>query len=96
MYNALKNKKLMEISYVFLNKFCGKFYLIPPFSHLKFDNMNKLMRFQFYDTNQKELSVMMGNIALLTNYCSKLFNIPLKFPLFINGSKSFIVKEKKE
>jgi hypothetical protein len=96
MYNALKNKKLIEISYIFLNKSCGKFYLIPPFYHLRFDNLNKVMRYQFYDNNFKELSVMMGTLALLINYCSKLFNIPLKYSVFVNGSRSYIFKDKKE
>ena len=54
------------------------------------------MRFQFYENNSKELSVMMGVIAKMLNYISKIFNVTLKYPLFINGSLSFIVKDKKE
>ncbi len=96
IFNALKNKKLMEVSYIFMNKFCGKFYLIPPFHYIKFDNNSKVMRYNFYDNNTRELSVMMGNIANMINYFSKLFNITLKYPLFVNGSRSFIVKDKKE
>jgi hypothetical protein len=96
MYSALRNKKIMEISYVFFSKFCSKFYVIPPFYHLRFDSLNRVMRYQFYDTNHRELAVMMGTIALLLNYFSKLFNIPLKYSLFVNGSRSFIVKDKKE
>jgi hypothetical protein len=96
MYNSFKNKKLIEVAYLFFNKMCYKFYVLPSFVNQVFDNVNKLLRFQFYEKYTKELSVMMGNVANIINYLSKLFNIPLKFPLFINGSRSFIVKDKKE
>ena len=96
IFNALKNKKLMEVSHIFMNKFCSKFYIVPPFHYMKFDNNGKIMRYNFYDNNTRELSVMMGNIANILNYFSKLFNVTLKYPLFVNGSRSFIVKDKKE
>lgn len=96
VYNAFKNKKLAELTYFFFNKFCYKFYIIPSFYSQKFDIINKVLRFQYYDKNSKELSVMMGIISSIINYLSKLFNIPLKYPLFINGSRSYLVKDKKE
>lgn len=92
----MKNKTLIEICYMFFNKACNKFYIIPSFYNNKFDNTNKIMRYQYYEKHSKELSVMMGSIATMINYMSKLYNITLKYPLFINGSRSFIVKEKKE
>ncbi len=96
IFNALKNKKLMEVSHIFMNKFCSKFYIVPPFHYMKFDNNGKIMRYNFYDNNTRELSVMMGTISNMLNYFSKLFNVTLKYPLFVNGSRSFIVKDKKE
>jgi hypothetical protein len=96
MKNSFKNKKLIEVGYFFFNKLCYKFYLVPSFFNQVFDNVNKILRYQYYEKNIKELAVMMGNVSNLINYLSKLFNIPLKYPLFINGSRSFIVKDKKE
>lgn len=96
MKNSFKNKKLIEVGHFFFNKLCYKFYLVPSFYNQIFDNVNKVLRYQYYEKNLKELAVMMGNVSNLVNYISKLFNIPLKYPLFINGSRSFIVKDKKE
>ena len=38
---------------------------------------------------------MMGNVANLINYISKSLNIPFKYPFFVNGSKSLLIKSKK-
>ena len=38
----------------------------------------------------------MGYICQLMIYMSKIFNINLRFPLLLKGSKSFIIKGKKE
>lgn len=39
---------------------------------------------------------MLGEIAIIVNHLAKLYDICLKFPLFINGSKSYIVLGKDE
>jgi hypothetical protein len=94
MYNAFKNKKLIEIAYFFFNKnYASKLYLVPPFYNQTID---KAVRYSYYEKHSKELAVCLGTIASLANYLSKLFNIPLKYPLFINGSRSFVFKDKKE
>ena len=38
----------------------------------------------------------MGYITQLMIYMSKCFDIPLRYPLLLNGAKSFIIKEKKD
>lgn len=96
MYNSFKNKKLIEVANFFFNKLSHRIYLTPPFYISPFDANNQKIRFQYYDKNTKELAVMMGSVSNMCNYLSKLFNIPLKYPYFINGSRSFIVKDKKE
>jgi hypothetical protein len=96
MYNSFKNKKLIELTYIFFSRLCQKFYIVPPFFNQNYDNNNKALRYKYYDAHTKELSVMTGTLANLIGYLSKIFNIPLKYPLFINGSRSFIVKDKKE
>lgn len=96
MYNAFKNKKLIEVTFFFFNKLCTKLFTIPHFYRQKFDNSNKIIKHQYFEKHNKEISVTLGTIASLINYLSKLFNIPLKHPLFINGSRSYIVVNKKE
>jgi hypothetical protein len=96
MYNAFKNKKLIEVTFYFLSKLCTRLYTIPHFYKQKFDNSNRFVKTQYYEKYSKEICVTLGTIASLINYLSKLFNIPLKYPLFINGSRSFIVVNKKE
>lgn len=96
MYNTIKNKKLAELTSVFFDKNCFKMYIIPPFYNKKFDQRDKPIRYAYYGKHAKDLSVMTGTIATIINYLSKSFNITLKYPLFISGSRSFIFKDKKE
>jgi len=51
------------------------------------------MKEERYD---RDLSIMLGQIAIMVNHLAKLYDICMKFPLFINGSKSYIVYGKKE
>lgn len=88
--NALKYKKIAEISFVFFNNICEKFYIIPAIT----DDSNYVHL--FYEKYYKELSVMTGVIAHMLNFLSYAFNIPLKYPILLNGSKSYIFKNKKE
>jgi len=96
MYNSFKNKKLIEVTFYFLSKICTRLYTIPHFYNQKIDSSNRFVKNQYYEKYSKEICVTLGTIASLINYLSKLFNIPLKYPLFINGSRSFIVVNKKE
>ena len=87
---SLKNKKIAELSFFFFNNICDSFYMIPAIT----DDQKSLHL--FYERYYKELSVMTGVITQILNYLSYAFNIPLKFPLLLNGSKSYIVKNKRE
>lgn len=91
MLAALKNKKLAEVTFVFFNNICDRFYLVPVLGSEEYKST-----FFFYERHYKEISVMTGVIAQILNYLSTLFNIPLKYPLVLNGSKSYIVKNKKD
>ena len=48
------------------------------------------------ENHSKEFSVMLGVIASIINHLSKVYDITLKYPLFINGSKSYIVHNRTE
>ena len=91
MMMALKNKKIAELAFYFFNIICDRFYIIPTFSN----DDTKAMHL-FYERHFKEISVMTGVIAQILNYLSFIFNIPLRYPLLLNGSKSYIVKNKRE
>ena len=39
----------------------------------------------------RDFSIMFGEIAIMVNHLAKLYDISLKFPLFINGSRSYIL-----
>lgn len=91
MLNTLRNKKIAEIAFFFFNSTCSKFYIVPAINQ---DDKNAL--FKFYDKHSRELSVMTGVIAQLLAYMSSLFNVTLTYPMLVNGSKSFMVKNKKE
>lgn len=90
VYNSLKIKKTAELAYFFFNNICDRFYIIPAIT-----DDAKSLHF-FYEKHYKELSVMSGIIAQMLNYLSYVFNIPFKYPILLNGSKSYIVKNKRE
>jgi hypothetical protein len=48
------------------------------------------------ERNNKDLSIMFGQIAIMVNHLAKLYDINLKYPLFINGSRSYILQGKEE
>lgn len=91
MLSALKNKKIAEVAYFFFNTICDRFYIIPTVS----SDEAKVMHL-FYERHFKEISVMTGVISQMLNYLSFIFNIPLRYPLLVNGSKSYVVKNKRE
>jgi hypothetical protein len=72
-----------EICYYFFNKNINT-YNFPDL------NLSKKMVEEFYNTKQKEISAMFGNIILLLNYISKKFDIILPYSLYYNGSKSMV------
>ena len=53
-------------------------------------------RLDYYNKDKKNISAMMGHICQLLIYLSKTFNIPLRFPIFLNGSKSYILRSIKD
>ena len=99
IYESFLNKKMTEICFVFFNKKIISLYLIPEFFKkvIKTDNKDfSMRRFEYYNTNKKKISAMMGHITQLMIYMSKCFDIPLRYPLWLNGAKSFIIKDKKD
>ena len=98
LYNSFLNKKMIEICFVFFNKKVQNLYLIKDTlkENLKQDNESIKKRFEFYNSNKKGISSMIGFITHLMIYMSKCFDITLPFPLCLNGSKSFIVRGKKD
>ena len=98
LYNSFLNKKMAEICFFFFNRKIKDIYFIPDFLkiNLRNDNESIKKRFEIYNTNKKRISSMMGYITQLMIYLSKCFDIPLPFPLCLNGSKSFVVRGKKD
>ena len=89
IYNSFLNKKMVEICFFFFNKKIKNLYLIP-------DSEATKKRSEFYNSNKKRISSMMGYITQLMIYFSKCFDIPLPFPLCLNGSKCSVVRGKKD
>lgn len=87
---SMKNKKTAELAYFFFNNACDRMYIIPT------NTEDSKSLHLFFEKHNKELSVMSGVIAQILNYLSYSFNIPLKYPMLLNGSKSYIVKNKRE
>ena len=99
LHESLLNKKIIEICFVFFNSKMSNLFLLPNFSKtsLKKDTNDTIKkRFEYYNSNKKKISASMGYICQLMIYMSKIFNINLRFPLLLKGSKSFIIKGKKE
>ena len=98
IYDSFLNKKMAEICFFFFNKKIKSLYFIPDFLKipLKNDNDSVKRRIEYYNKYKKEISSMMGYITQLMIYMSKCFDIPLRYPLMLNGAKSFIIKGKKD
>ena len=98
IYNSFLNKKMVEICFFFFNKKIKNIYLIQDIlkKNIKNDNESIRNRCDYYNNNKKRISSMMGYIAQLMIYFSKCFDIPLPYPLCLNGSKSFVVRGKKD
>ena len=102
LYDSLVYKKMAEICFVFFNKKCIIFFNeIPEFlKNTKITNIHLIAtkRNEFYNDKEKKrkISSMMGYITYLMIYMSKCFDIPLRYPLWLNSSKSYILKGKKD
>ena len=98
LYNSFLNKKMAEICFFFFNKKIKNLYFIDDSLKINIENDNESIkkRFEYYNSNKKRISSMMGYITQLMIYMSKCFDIPLPFPLCLNGSKSFVVRGKKD
>ena len=98
LYNSFLNKKMAEICFFFFNKKIKNLYFIDDSLKINIENDNESVkkRFEYYNSNKKRISSMMGYITQLMIYMSKCFDIPLPFPLCLNGSKSFVVRGKKD
>lgn len=98
IYDSFLNKKMVEICFIFFNKKVKSLYFISDILKNTIANENNELkkRFDYYNKYKKTISSMMGYITQLMIYMSKCFDIPLRYPLMLNGSKSFIVRGKKD
>ena len=98
IYDSFVYQKMAEICFVFFNNKIPSLYNIPPFYNEAFslNDSKKMERLEYYNREKRNISAMMGHISQLLIYLSKTFNIPLRFPIFLNGSKSYILKTVKE
>ena len=98
IYDSFVYQKMAEVCFVFFNNKIDSLYSIPKFynEHLVYNEIKKLERLEWYNSEKKNISAMMGHICQLLIYLSKTFNIPLRFPIFLNGSKSYILRSVKD
>ena len=98
IYDSFLNKKMSEICFVFFNKKIKSLYFFHDLLKISMKNDNDFVkkRIEFYSKYKKEISSMMGYITQLMIYMSKCFDIPMRYPLMLNGAKSFIIKGKKD
>ena len=94
IYDSFVYQKMAEICFVFFNNKIKSLYSIPPFYNEAYslNDAKKIERLNYYNSDKKNISAMMGYICQLLIYLSKTFNIPLRFPILLNGSKSYIIK----
>ena len=101
VFDTLVNKKIIEIIFAFFNQTVQSLYYIPDFYNEKIITSEHIRNetIQNKSKENKEIrklyGAMMGNVANLINYISKSLNIPFKYPFFVNGSKSLLIKSKK-
>ena len=99
IYDSFVYQKMAEVCFVFFNNKIQSLYIIPedyniPISSFKQVNIQNMQK--FYNNEKKSISAMMGHIGQLLIYLSKTFNIPLRYPIFLNGSKSYILRSVKD
>ena len=98
VYDSFVYQKMAEVCFVFFNNKIDSLYTIPKFYNepLSYNDFKKAERLEYYNNEKKNISAMMGHICQLLIYLSKTFNIPLRFPIFLNGSKSYILRSVKD
>ena len=98
IYDSFVYQKMAEVCFVFFNNKIESLYTIPRFYNepLNYTETKKLERLDWYNSEKKNISAMMGHICQLLIYLSKTFNIPLRFPIFLNGSRSYILRSVKD
>ena len=97
VYDSFVYQKMAEVCFVFFNNKIQSLYTIPKFYNEPISNDSKKMeRLEYYNSDKKNISAMMGHICQLIIYLSKTFNIPLRFPIFLNGSRSYILRSVKD
>ena len=98
IYDSFVYQKMAEVCFVFFNNKIQSLYKIPDFYNepISFNDTKKAERLEKYNAEKKKISAMMGHICQLLIYLSKTFNIPLRFPIFLNGSRSYILRSVKD
>ena len=99
IYDSFVYQKMAEVCFVFFNNKIESLYSIPKFYNeplSSFSDSKRMERLEYYNNDKKNISAMMGHICQLLIYLSKTFNIPLRFPIFLNGSKSYILRSVKD
>ena len=97
VYDSFVYQKMVEVCFVFFNNKIKSLYNIPNFYNESISNdTNKLERLEYYNNDKKNISSMMGHICQLLVYLSKIYNIPFRYPIFLNGSRSYILRSLKD
>ena len=98
IYDSFVYQKMAEVCFVFFNNKIQSLYKIPSFYNelILSNDPKKNERLEYYNSDKKNISAMMGHICQLMIYLSKTFNIPLRFPIFLNGSRSYILRSVKD
>lgn len=92
IYDSLVYKKIMEISYIFFNNKIENLFINCNVEKIRAAQK----RYEAYSSDPKAYGSLMGNIAFLLSYFSRTFNITLRFPIFLKGSKSYCVVNKSD
>ena len=98
IYDSFVYQKMAEVCFVFFNNKIESLYTIPRFYNepIAYNELKKMERLDWYNSEKKNISAMMGYICQLLISLSKTFNIPLRFPIFLNGSRSYILRSVKD
>ena len=98
VYDSFVYQKMAEVCFIFFNNKIQSLYTIPTFycEPISNNDTKKMERLEYYNSDKKNISAMMGHICQLMIYLSKTFNIPLRFPIFLNGSRSYILRSVKD
>lgn len=97
IYDSFVYQKMVEVCFAFFNSKIQSLYNIPKFySEPIINDTKKLERLEYYNNDKRNISSMMGHICQLLVHISKTFNIPMRFPIYLNGSRSYILRSLKD